>query len=84
MVWSILLKGDEMAKTKAELELRNMKLHKTMKVGNIVILKVIGGWIYWNESLGANGMAGVFVPNSEESFSMIRKMQKELKSQKSK
>ncbi len=67
-----------MAKTKVELELRNMKLHKTMKVGNITILKVLGGWIYWNE--GAEGTtAGVFVPNSEESFSLIRKMQKELK-----
>ena len=68
-----------MAKTKVELELRNMKLHKTMKVGNIVILKVLGGWIYWNECLAKGAMAGVFVPNSEESFSMIKRMQKELK-----
>ena len=68
-----------MAKTKIEQELRNMKLHKTMKVGNIVILKVLGGWIYWNECLAKGAMAGVFVANSEESFSMIRKMQKELK-----
>lgn len=71
-----------MAKTKAELELRNMKLHKTMKVGSIVILKVPGGWIYWNECPAKGGMAGVFVPNSEESFLMIRKMQKELKQSK--
>ena len=71
-----------MAKTKIELELRNMKLHKKMKVGNIVILKVLGGWIYWNECLAKGAMAGVFVPNSEESFSMIRKMQKELKQSK--
>ena len=71
-----------MAKTKIEQELRNMKLHKTMKVGKIVILKVIGGWIYWNERLAHGAMAGVFVPNSEESFSMILKMQKELKQSK--
>jgi len=71
-----------MGKTKAEQELRNMKLHKTMKVGNVTILKVIGGWIYWNEHPAKGGMAGVFVPNSEESFSMIRKMQKELKQSK--
>ncbi|MHA2092585.1 MAG: hypothetical protein ACW98K_17200 [Candidatus Kariarchaeaceae archaeon] len=71
-----------MAKTKVELELRNIKLHKTMKVGNIVILKVLGGWIYWNECLAKGAMAGVFVPNSEESFSLIRKMQKELKQSK--
>jgi hypothetical protein len=71
-----------MAKTKVELELRNIKLHKTMKVGNIVILKVLGGWIYWNECLTKGAMAGVFVPNSEESFSLIRKMQKELKQSK--
>ena len=68
-----------MAKTKVELELRNMKLHKTMKVGNIVILKVIGGWIYWNECLDKSAMAGVFVPNSVESFSMMLKMQKKIK-----
>ena len=68
-----------MAKTKIEQELRNMKLHKTMKVGNIVILKVLGGWIYWNECLTKGTMAGVFVPNPEESFYLIRKMQKELK-----
>jgi hypothetical protein len=68
-----------MAKTKIEQELRNMKLHKTMKVGNIVILKVLGGWIYWNQCLTKETSAGVFVPNSEESFAMIRKMQKELK-----
>ena len=68
-----------MAKTKIEQELRNMKLHKTMKVGNFVILKVIGGWIYWNERLAESAMAGVFVPNSEESFSIIRKLQKELR-----
>ncbi len=71
-----------MAKTKIEQELRNMKLHKTMKVGNIIILKVMGSWIYWNESLAKGAMAGVFVSNSEESFSMIRKMQKELKQSK--
>ena len=71
-----------MGKTKVELELRNMKLHKTMKAGNIVILKVLGGWIYWNQSLDKGATAGVFVPNSEESFSMIRKMQKELKQSK--
>ena len=71
-----------MAKTKVELELRNMKLHKTMKVGNIVILKVLGGWIYWNECLTRGTMAGVFVPNSEESFSLIKKMRKELKQSK--
>ncbi len=71
-----------MAKTKIEQELRSMKLHKTLKVGNIVILKVMGGWIYWNESLAKGATAGVFVPNSEESFSMIRKMQKELKQSK--
>jgi hypothetical protein len=53
-----------------------------MKVGNIVILKVLGGWIYWNECLAKGAMAGVFVPNSEESFSLIRKMQKELKQSK--
>lgn len=68
-----------MAKTKTEQELRNMKLHRTMKAGNFVILKVIGGWIYWNERLDKGAVAGVFVPNSEESFSMIRKMRKELK-----
>jgi prepilin signal peptidase PulO-like enzyme (type II secretory pathway) len=67
-----------MAKTKVEQELRNMKLHRTMKVGNFVILRVIGGWIYWNERLAKGAVAGVFVPNSEESFSIIRKMRKEL------
>ena len=68
-----------MAKTKVELELRNMKLHKTMKAGNVVILKVLGGWIYWNECPVKGAVAGVFVPNSEESFAMIQKMQKEFK-----
>jgi len=69
-----------MAKIKIEQQLRNMKLHKTMKVGNIVILKVPGGWIYWNQCLAEKGaMAGVFVPNTEESFSIIRKMRKEFK-----
>lgn len=68
-----------MAKTKIEQELRNMKLHKTMKVGKIVILKVIGGWIYWNENLTKGASAGVFVSNSEESFLTMLKLQKELK-----
>ncbi len=67
-----------MAKTKIEQELRNMKLHKTMKVGNIVILKVLGGWVYWNECLAKGAMAGVFVPNSEESMSLMLKMRKQL------
>ena len=71
-----------MAKTKIEQELCNMKLHKTMKVCKIVILKVIGGWIYWNERLAYDAVAGVFVPNSEESFSKMLKMQKELKQSK--
>jgi hypothetical protein len=71
-----------MAKTKIEKELRNMKLHKTMKVGNITILKVPSGWIYWNECLGKGAVAGVFVPNSEESFSMILEMRKKLKQSK--
>ena len=69
-----------MAKVKLEQQLRNMKLHKTMQAGNIVILKVPGGWIYWNQCPAEKGaMVGVFVPNSEESFSMFRKMRKELK-----
>ena len=68
-----------MAQSKAELELRNMKLHKTKKIGNITILKVLGVWIYWNQSIAKGAAAGVFVPNSEESFSMIRRMQKEMK-----
>ena len=56
-----------------------MKLHKTMKAGNVEVLKVLGGWIYWKQGPAGGATAGVFVPNSEESFSMIRKMQKELK-----
>jgi hypothetical protein len=68
-----------MVQSKAEVELRNMKLHMTMKIGNITILKVLGGWIYWNQSIAKGAAAGVFVPNSEESFAMIRKMQKEMK-----
>lgn len=75
-------KGDKMAKTKVEKVLRSMKLHKTMKVGNITILKVPGGWIYWNEFSARGAVAGVFVPNSEESFSMILEMQKKLKQSK--
>lgn len=71
-----------MGKSKVEQELRGMRLHKKMEVGSIVILKVLGGWIYWNEGLDKGAMAGVFVPNSEESFSTIRKMQKELKKSK--
>jgi len=73
-----------MAKSKIEQELLDMKLHKKMKVGNIVILKVIGGWIYWNECLEKNAMAGVFVPNSKESLKFLLKAQKEFKQKMSK
>lgn len=73
-----------MAKTKFELELRNMKLHETMKAGNFLVMKVLGGWIYWNRSLDNGATGGVFVPNSEESFSMIRKLHKEMKQLKKK
>ena len=38
--------------------------------------------VYRTVSLTNGAMAGVFVPNSEESFSLIRKMQKELKQSK--
>ena len=71
-----------MAKTKVEKELRSMKLHKTKKVGTITILKVPGGWIYWNDCSAKGALAGVFVPNSEESFSMVLEMQKKLKKSK--
>ena len=72
----------KMAKKKIEQELLDMKLHKTMKVGSIVIFKVIGGWIYWNECLAKGAMAGVFVPNREEILPFLRKFGKELKQSK--
>ena len=37
-------------------ELRDMKLHKIIPLGQAVVQKVIGGWIYWR------GSNGVFVP----------------------
>lgn len=48
-----------------EQELREMRLHETKDMGcDIMILKVVGGWIYWNKILGEpkSAVAAVFVP----------------------
>jgi hypothetical protein len=46
-----------------EQELRDMPLHDTKELNrHIKIVKVVGGWIYWNEVPRLNAVAGVFVP----------------------
>jgi hypothetical protein len=49
-----------------EQELRDMQLHDTKELdGHIKIVKVVSGWIYWNEIPRLNAAAGVFVPFEE-------------------
>jgi len=49
----------------SEQELRHMKLHEIKDLGlDFLVLRVIGGWIYWNKRLGEPEIAivAVFVP----------------------
>ncbi|GAI10010.1 unnamed protein product, partial [marine sediment metagenome] len=59
-------KGSKMPETITEQELRDMPLHDTKELTrHIKIVKVVGGWIYWNEVPRLNAVAGVFVPCKE-------------------
>ena len=57
-----------MAKTTTEQEMKDMELHDEIKSDAYIILRVIGGWIYWQICDRGEGIhssyavAGVFVP----------------------
>jgi len=60
----------KMTDQETERQLKDMKLHETNDIGDdILITKVIGGWIYWCHGASTAGdVAGVFVPEFSQSI----------------